>query len=1143
MTAARSLFLSRVYAVVQQTTTDTAADSPQSHRAHPSPLNLNASTAYPNPNPYTWGDTPSSAELRDIAEIERQSLATLNNNRQGAGPLTSLPLRIFFTPTRCTNTITNEEEKRGSSTKKRKRGQGPHAIAPPPPSRLGLPTRPFEREEDEEDGDIEYHHATTTLVEEEEEEDGMLATVKFTPMHTPDEENIPGTDGEEHSPSTLLLSLPTPPRHITAYLPPSVVSPDHHPPTLYPWQAECLCTPGVLQGRNLVYCAPTSGGKTLVGEILLLRQILSTGRPALLVLPFVALCAEKSAHLRKILSPLGKEVREEYGAKGSLPLAHLLSPETGAIVCTIERANTVVNRILEEYGSRNVLSCVVIDELHMVGDEERGYQLELLLTKLRYTTTTTCAEERGGGGGVQIVGMSATLPNLQDVATWLRAALYISTYRPVPLKEYIKHGNAILDSDGQVVRRIAPPPGWPSSQGVRGATATTTTIPNSNKAGGQSTDVDEVGWLAQETLSAGNSVLIFCATRSGCQTTAKQLASVLHVPEVVRKGWSKDAGGDDDDEDEDGYGNGKKTRKENKPGGVESMVLSFLPSPPTRASIVEFLQNRYQEEAAAVPTSSSSTSTTGNAGTQQQQQQTQNTLLDVLIKAISRGIAFHHAGLESEQREAVEIAYKCGAVSVLCATSTLAVGVNLPARRVIFKEPYIAHASCLLTPTRYKQMAGRAGRAGIDDEGESILCIPATRPLNAIIDLVNAPPSPIESCLSESKRGMRRVMAEAVGTGVVSTAEDVDRFIQCTLLAAQLDPGPVVQATQSALKSLCHDRFIMWDAKTQSFKPTPLGKAALGSGLDPEVCAQIRDDVARARDSLVLSTELHLTYLCVPVTEKSYLSKEHQWRRLAMMLQGLGPADASVADKVGIDRTFVYKKAGLSMSGNMLSLAHAKRSAEVDEKERICQRFWTALMLNDVLQERGREYVCREFDVKDNGVLEGLQDRAARYAGMLTAFCERLGWLDLQALLSKFQTRVLYGVRPEVVSLMDIPFVKSFTARVLYKGGLTSPEAVVGAGTAAVAEVLLAHATSLHMMHGKYYSHNSNNQHRRGILAMQMAGRIVRGARRVVAGKADALKREMKAAMAVVEQQEYTHTGAQGGVVGTVLPPIQQPPQ
>ena len=73
-----------------------------------------------------------------------------------------------------------------------------------------------------------------------------------------------------------------------------------------PLQAQCLMQPGVLSGGNLVYCAPTSGGKSAVAEILMLRRLITTGRTAMLVMPFVTLCAEKSAHLELLLKPLEK---------------------------------------------------------------------------------------------------------------------------------------------------------------------------------------------------------------------------------------------------------------------------------------------------------------------------------------------------------------------------------------------------------------------------------------------------------------------------------------------------------------------------------------------------------------------------------------------------------------------------------------------------------------------------------------------------------------------------------------------------------------------------------------------------------------------------------------------------------------------
>ena len=89
----------------------------------------------------------------------------------------------------------------------------------------------------------------------------------------------------------------------------------------------------------------------------------------------------------------------------------------------------------------------------------------------------------------------------------------------------------------------------------------------------------------------------------------------------------------------------------------------------------------------------------------------------VLEKSVPKGVAFHHAGLTVEERTLVEAAFRQNTLSILLATSTLAAGVNLPGRRVIFRSPYVGMD--FLDITRYKQMAGRAGRTGIDTFGMS----------------------------------------------------------------------------------------------------------------------------------------------------------------------------------------------------------------------------------------------------------------------------------------------------------------------------------------------------------------------------------------------------------------------------------------
>lgn len=130
---------------------------------------------------------------------------------------------------------------------------------------------------------------------------------------------------------------------------------------------------------------------------------------------------------------------------------------------------------------------VVVDELHMVGDSGRGYLLELLLTKIRYISqkqnttgsvhilfffilpdffhdfsdfsSAKCANVsfcRSLSEGVQIIGMSATLPNLSLLASWLGAELYQTDYRPVPLQEHLKVACNIYDQSLSVVRQFTP---------------------------------------------------------------------------------------------------------------------------------------------------------------------------------------------------------------------------------------------------------------------------------------------------------------------------------------------------------------------------------------------------------------------------------------------------------------------------------------------------------------------------------------------------------------------------------------------------------------------------------------------------------------------------------------------------------------
>ena len=199
--------------------------------------------------------------------------------------------------------------------------------------------------------------------------------------------------------------------------------------SMFQWQAECLKQGRALDGGNLVYSAPTSAGKTLVAEILLLKRVVETKKKGLFILPFVALAREKMVSLQKMFQGSGIRVG---GYMGHIRPAGGMR-KLDIAVCTIEKANSLVNRMVEE-GRLDQLGVVVVDELHMVGDFGRGYLIELLLTKIQFLNKTRLTAENKNKSisqeessvNIQIVGMSATLPNLGDIATWLNADLFTS---------------------------------------------------------------------------------------------------------------------------------------------------------------------------------------------------------------------------------------------------------------------------------------------------------------------------------------------------------------------------------------------------------------------------------------------------------------------------------------------------------------------------------------------------------------------------------------------------------------------------------------------------------------------------------------------------------------------------------------------
>jgi helicase len=191
-----------------------------------------------------------------------------------------------------------------------------------------------------------------------------------------------------------------------------------------------------------------------------------------------------------------------------------------------------------------------------------------------------------------------------------------------------------------------------------------------------------------------------------------------------------------------------------------------------------------------------------------------------LSQCVKKGIAYHHAGLVSEQKELVEDSFKSGLIKVICCTPSLAYGVDTPAFRVIVRDlkRYGKRGMDYIPVLEYHQMAGRAGRPGKELFGEAVCIAQSDNEKENIFEkYVKGEPEEIFSKLAVEPV-LRTYILSLIATEIVNTREKILSFFSKTFWAHQFqDMQKLEKIINKMLKLLLDYGFIVSERQTAEF--------------------------------------------------------------------------------------------------------------------------------------------------------------------------------------------------------------------------------------------------------------------------------------------------------------------------------------
>lgn len=409
-------------------------------------------------------------------------------------------------------------------------------------------------------------------------------------------------------------------------------------------------------GHNVLVAAPTGAGKTVIADFAIyLAQHKNV--KAFYTTPIKALSNQKY-----------HELVEVYGSDrvGLLTGDMSINSEADIVVMTTE---VLRNMLYERSSTLNALRYVILDEVHYLADRIRGQVWEEVIIHLPQS--------------VKIVGLSATVSNVEDFTAWIRSVrgettLVMSETRPIPLLQHV-----MIQEDSRKEPLVFDLYHSDNSQKINRALITA--LGNLDQAARRKARDN-----TRKTFGPGN---------HGRRRSHQSIGPVRHY---TPKRWAVV-------DELDYLGMLPAIYFIFSRNGCDKAVARCL-----QAGLELTTDDEVRQIRAVINEMISGQLTADEKHALHFHQ---------FVSALELGFAAHHAGMITLFRHIVEALFEKGLVKVVFATETLALGINMPARSVVVEklEKYNGTGHVNLTPGEFTQLTGRAGRRGIDDIGHAIV--------------------------------------------------------------------------------------------------------------------------------------------------------------------------------------------------------------------------------------------------------------------------------------------------------------------------------------------------------------------------------------------------------------------------------------